>query len=186
MKEDALAGLQDPGFRECCKDAGVSGSGDQGGRRARCLQPGGAAPRRWGRCRLIRCFPICRCRARIPAPPHLRPRVHSRGRRTARSSVMDWREIPGDEFAFDKLKALVEAGEAIAFVGAGVSADLIRCGRSFWRCSPTRRWTGAWRRRRTGRSGGAREIPDRGRWCVGSRRSSAAGSTRRCSRRFSG
>jgi tetratricopeptide (TPR) repeat protein len=38
--------------------------------------------------------------------------------------TIDWRSIPGNEHAFDRLRELVTSGEAIAFVGAGASAGL--------------------------------------------------------------
>ncbi len=37
---------------------------------------------------------------------------------------MDWRDIPGNQCAFDRLRGLVQEGKAIAFVGAGASAAL--------------------------------------------------------------
>jgi tetratricopeptide (TPR) repeat protein len=38
--------------------------------------------------------------------------------------TVDWRSIPGNEHAFNRLRELVMGGEAIAFVGAGASAGL--------------------------------------------------------------
>ncbi len=37
---------------------------------------------------------------------------------------LDWRSIPGNEYAFGRVRELVKSGEAIAFVGAGASAGL--------------------------------------------------------------
>lgn len=36
----------------------------------------------------------------------------------------DWRSIPGNEDAFNRVRELIMSGEAIAFVGAGTSASL--------------------------------------------------------------
>jgi hypothetical protein len=38
--------------------------------------------------------------------------------------VAAWRDIPGNEHAFDRLRALLDGRRAISFVGAGASADL--------------------------------------------------------------
>lgn len=40
------------------------------------------------------------------------------------STANDWREIPGNEYAFERLRELLTAEESIAFVGAGASAGL--------------------------------------------------------------
>jgi hypothetical protein len=39
-------------------------------------------------------------------------------------AMLDWREIPGNERAFRRLRELVQQGEAVAFIGAGASAGL--------------------------------------------------------------
>ncbi len=37
---------------------------------------------------------------------------------------MSWRDIPGNQHAFDRLRRLLDSGETIGFVGAGASAGL--------------------------------------------------------------